>query len=210
MPPRSCSSWRIVCLKAFPSTPTRLSRGTRTSVKKTSQKWRFVVMSLIGRTSMPGRAHRHDDLADPFVGRPLARGPADQVAVVGNGGEARPDLLPVDHPFVAVTARRRAQRCEIAAGFRFRHPDRPRCLAAEDARQVLVALVLATEGDQRRPHLPIGEPHRGDRGPGRDQLLADDQAVDRRAARPAVLGRPGEPDPSAGGELAGDAPWSSR
>ena len=54
MPPRSCSSWRIVCLKALPSTPTRLSTGTRTSVKKTSQKWRFVVMSVIGRTSMPG------------------------------------------------------------------------------------------------------------------------------------------------------------
>jgi hypothetical protein len=28
--------------------------GTFTSVKKTSQKCRFVVMSLMGRTSMPG------------------------------------------------------------------------------------------------------------------------------------------------------------
>ncbi len=54
MPPRSCSSWRIVCLKALPSTPTRLATGTRTSVKNTSQKCRLVVMSVIGRTSMPG------------------------------------------------------------------------------------------------------------------------------------------------------------
>jgi hypothetical protein len=34
--------------------PTRLLAGTRTSVKNTSQKCRLVVMSLIGRTSMPG------------------------------------------------------------------------------------------------------------------------------------------------------------
>ena len=54
MPPRSCSSWRIVCLKALPSTPTRLPTGTRTSVNQTSQKWRPVVMSVIGRTSIPG------------------------------------------------------------------------------------------------------------------------------------------------------------
>ncbi|MEI2706270.1 MAG: hypothetical protein V9E89_13685 [Ilumatobacteraceae bacterium] len=54
IPPRSCSSWAMVCLKALPSTPTRFSLGTRTSVKNTSQKWRLVVMSLIGRTSMPG------------------------------------------------------------------------------------------------------------------------------------------------------------
>ena len=72
MPPRSCSSWRIVCLNALPSTPTRLAPGTRTSVKNTSQKWRFVVMSVIGRTSMPGVVHRHDDLADAGVRRPLA------------------------------------------------------------------------------------------------------------------------------------------
>jgi len=54
MPPRSCSSWAIVCLNAAPSTPTRFATGTRTSVKNTSQKWRLVVMSVIGRTSMPG------------------------------------------------------------------------------------------------------------------------------------------------------------
>ncbi len=44
----------MVCLNAPPSTPTRLLTGTRTSVYQTSQKWRLVVMSVIGRTSMPG------------------------------------------------------------------------------------------------------------------------------------------------------------
>ena len=54
MPPRSCSSCAIVCLNALPSTPTRLATGTRTSLNHTSQKWRLVVMSVIGRTSIPG------------------------------------------------------------------------------------------------------------------------------------------------------------
>ncbi len=54
MPPRSCSSCVIVCLNALPSTPTRLVTGTRTSVKNTSEKCWLVVMSLIGRVSMPG------------------------------------------------------------------------------------------------------------------------------------------------------------
>ena len=70
--------------------------------------------------------------------------------------------------------------------------------------QELGLLVGAAERDQGRPHLAVGEPHRRDRGPGGDQLLADDQPVDRRPAAAAVLGRPGEPDPAEGGELLGE------
>ena len=44
----------MVWRNAPPSAPTRFVTGTRTSVKNTSQKCRFVVMSVIGRTSMPG------------------------------------------------------------------------------------------------------------------------------------------------------------
>ena len=204
MPPRSCSSWRIVCLKALPSTPTRLL-ARHPDVGEEHLAEVTVRRHVLDRADLDSRrVHRHDDLADALVGRPVSRGPADQVAVVGDGGEARPDLLAVDHPLVAVAAGRRAQRGEVTAGFRFGHPDRPRCLAAQDAGQELVALVLAAEGDQRRTHLTIGEPHRRDRCPGDDQLLADDQPVDRRAATTAVFGRPGEADPPALGELAGD------
>ena len=132
MPPRSCSSWRIVCLNAPPSVPTRLAAGTRTSVKNTSQKCRLVVMSLIGRTSMPGRVHRHDDLADARVRRAVRRRAADQVAVVGDGAEAGPDLLAVDDPVVAVAAGRRLQAGEVAAGVGLAHADAPRRLAGQD------------------------------------------------------------------------------
>ena len=56
MPPRSCSSWRIVCFHEPFSVPTRFSTGTRTSSYQTSQKWRLVVMSSIGRIVMPGES----------------------------------------------------------------------------------------------------------------------------------------------------------
>ena len=46
----------MVCLKAPPSMPTRLSTGTRTSVKKISQKCELPTMSRTGRTSMPSRS----------------------------------------------------------------------------------------------------------------------------------------------------------
>ena len=59
-------------------------------------------MSVIGRTSMPGVSIGTMISLMPGVGRPVRRRAADQVAVVGDGAEARPDLLPVDHEVVAV------------------------------------------------------------------------------------------------------------
>ena len=46
----------MVCLNAPPSVPTRLEAGTRTSVRKISQKCELPTMSRTGRTSMPGRS----------------------------------------------------------------------------------------------------------------------------------------------------------
>ena len=151
-----------------------------------------------------GAVHRHDDLGDPRVRRAVVAGAADQVAVVGHGAEAGPDLLAVDHPVVAIADRLGLQRGEVAAGVRFAHADAPRGLAGQDLRQELGLLVGAAVGDQRRTHLAVGEPHAGDRGAGLDQLLADDQPLDRRAAAATELGRPGHPDPAVGGQLAGE------
>ena len=150
------------------------------------------------------RGHRHDDLADAGVRRPLRRRAADAVAVVGDGRERRPDLLAVDDPVVAVAAGRRLQRRQVAAGLGLRHPDAPRRVAGEDPGQELGLLVVAAVGDQRRAHLAVGEPHRGDRRTGRDQLLGDDQAIDGRASAAAELGGPGQPDPAEGGHLLGE------
>ena len=54
MPPRSCSICRITWRKLPFSSPTRLSAGTRTSSKNTSQKWSLPVMSMIGTIEIPG------------------------------------------------------------------------------------------------------------------------------------------------------------
>ncbi len=155
------------------------------------------------------RVHRHDDLADPTVRRAVTARSADEVAVVGLRAEARPDLLPVDHELVALAAGARDERREVGAGVRFGHPDAPGGLAREDAGQELGLLVGRAVLDQRRPHLTIGEPDRGDRCPGRDQLLADDQPVDGRLAAAARLHRPRHPDPAVrrhlDGELLGEA-----
>ncbi len=201
MPPRSCSSCAIVCLNALPSTPTRLATGTRTSVKHTSQKCRFVVMSVIGRTSMPGRVHRHDDLADALVRRAVGVGAADEVAVVGELAEARPDLLAVDHEVVAVAHRAGGERRQVGAGVGLGHADAPRRLARQDAREELGLLIRRAVVDQGRAHLAVGEPHRRDRGTGGDQLLADDQPVDGRLAAATELDRPGHADPAVRGHL---------
>ena len=204
MPPRSCSSWRIVCLNAPPSVPTRFGDG-HAHVGEEHLAEVAVGGHVLDRADLDaGCVHRHDDLADPGVRRAFRRRAADAVAVVGDGGEARPDLLPVDHPLVALPHGAGAQRRQVGAGLGLAHPDAPRRLAREDLRQELGLLVGAAVGDQRRAHLPVGEPRRGDRGAGLDHLLADDQAVDRRLAAATELGRPGQPDPAVLGEHLGE------
>ena len=107
----------MVCLNAAPSTPTRFSTGTRTSVKNTSQKCRLVVMSLIGRTSMPGVSIGTMISLMPACGGPSVLVRQMQVAVVGDLAEAGPDLLAVDHPVVAVAHRRGLQAARSLPAF---------------------------------------------------------------------------------------------
>ena len=78
-------------------------------------------MSVIGRTSMPGVSIGTTISEMPACGGPSVDGPADQVAVVGDRAEARPDLLAVDDELVAVA---HGLRCvsdgEVGAGVRAR------------------------------------------------------------------------------------------
>ncbi len=151
-----------------------------------------------------GRVHRDDDLADAGVRWALGRGPADQVAVVGHLAEAGPDLLAVDDEVVAVALGPGLQRGEVGAGLGLAHPDAPRGLAGQDAGEQLADLLGRAVGHQRRAHLPVGEPRRGEGRTGRDHLLGHDQPLDRRPAAPAELDRPGHADPAVRGELAGE------
>jgi hypothetical protein len=69
----------------------------------------------------------------PLWGGPVGVGAADQVAVVGQLAEARPDLLAVDHEVVAVAHGAGGERGEVGPGVRFGHADAPRGLARQDS-----------------------------------------------------------------------------
>ena len=67
-----------------------------------------------------------------------------------------------------------------------------------------VIQIVGAEGDERGAHLSVGEPHAADRGTGGDELLADDESVDRRTATSAELPRPRHADEALCGEFAGE------
>ncbi len=58
----------------------------------------------------PGEIHRHDQLAYSSVWRPAVASAHDQVAKVGDRGEARPDFLTVDDEVAAVPDARNLMR----------------------------------------------------------------------------------------------------
>ena len=59
---------------------------------------------------MPGSVHRADEVRDPLVLRRVGVGPGEQDPEAGDVGVARPDLLAVDDPLVAVAHGAGAQR----------------------------------------------------------------------------------------------------
>ena len=151
-----------------------------------------------------GRVHRDDDLADPGVRRPFGRRATDQVAVVGDLAEARPDLLPVDHPLVAVPPGRARER---RPGRSRRSARTCRCTRSSHRRGSRAGTRPAAPACRRRSASgPSADRRTTSPRSGRPAEIissADDQPVDRRPAAAAELGRPGHPDPS-------DAPPSSR
>ena len=154
-----------------------------------------------------GRVERNDELADACVRRSVSRRAADQVAVVRGLAEARPDLLPVDDVRVAVTDGPGAKGREIRSGIGLAHPDAPPGLAADDPGEELLLLFFGAVGQDRRAHLPIGEPRARDRCTLRDQCLGDDEPLEHGASTTAPLDRPCHPEPppspSSPRELAG-------
>ena len=78
--------------------------------------------------------HGHDDLGNALVGRAIGGRATDEVAVVGNVTEARPDLLAVDDPLVTVAFGRCLERREVGAGVRFAHADAPGRFAEQHLR----------------------------------------------------------------------------
>ncbi len=148
-----------------------------------------------------GRVHVDDELGQSGVLRRVRVGPSDQVAPVREGGAARPHLLTVDDPVVAVAYRPRPQRRDVAAGVGLAHADAPHRRAGDDVGEPARSLLGRAELQQRRPHLPVGEPARRDRRAVGDERLVHDEPFERGPAVAALFDRPRHPDPAAGAEL---------
>src|SRR5437588_740743 len=139
-----------------------------------------------------GRMHVDDQVRQPLVARRLRVAERDEDAEVGDVGERRPDLLPVDDVHVPAALGARACRGEVGAGARLREALAPDLLGGEDLRKMRLLLRVRAVGHDRRPGHP--EPDHADVG-GRlraRHLLVEDrlEAVGRAGA--AVIRRPGQ------------------
>ena len=123
-------------------------------------------------------------------------GAGDQHAPLRVLGEGRPDLLPADHPFVAVLDRARLQRGEVGAGLGLGEALAPDLLAGQDRLQVALLLLLGAVGDHDRAAHRQAEHVGGARRLLAGRLADEDRLLDHRRAAAAVLLRPGDPGPA--------------
>ena len=126
-------------------------------------------------------------------------GAGEREDVVGEVPGRRPDLLAVEDPLVAVELRLEGEAAEVGAGVGLRVALAPRVLAGQDARQVVLLLLLGAPHQQRvAEHLDaeavVGAAHRH---AGLGELLGEDDLLERGQPGTAVLHRP------AGREVAG-------
>ena len=154
----------------------------------------------------PLRPQRHDQLRQPLVPFRRRIGPGQEVDVVGMLRQARPDLVAGDPPPRPGAGGPGADTGEVAAGLRLRHADAVRRLPGQDLGQVALLLRLRAVVQDRRTHLPVGEPVGGQRSPRRQQQLRHAEPVDVGPPPAAAARRPGEPDPAAGGHLLREVP----
>ncbi len=95
--------------------------------------------------------HVDVEVRQAAVLRNVRIGPGQEQAPTRDVGHARPHLLPVDHPFVAVTHRRRRERRNVGPGAGFAEHLAPDLLAREVGPQEPALLLLGTERDEGGP-----------------------------------------------------------
>ena len=149
--PRSCDNRVIATAQPPPTSPTTLCAAVRAPSKNTSQNSRSWFNISIGRTSIPGWSIGHKMNEIPRCPRASGSVRASRKIHGRVLGQGRPDLLPVDHPLVAVERGPRAQRCEVGTGVRFGVALAPAFVAAEDRTEVITALRVGAPAQQRVP-----------------------------------------------------------
>jgi hypothetical protein len=132
----------------------------------------------------------------------LGIGATREPDVVGVGGEAREDLLPVDHPLVAVEHGARLEGGQVGARVGLGVADREVDLAAQDLREEEPLLLVRPELHDRRRDGVDGEHRDGRARPHR--LVEEDELLDGRHAAAAVLLRPADAEPAVASHLQDD------
>ncbi len=148
--------------------------------------------------------HVDDELGETCVLRRIGIGSRDQVAPIRERSAAGPHLLAVDDPVVAVPDRPRAQRSDVTAGVGLAHADAPHRRARHDVGQPALPLFGRAELEERRPHLAVCKPGRGDGCAVGDERLVDDEPFEGRASVAAFLDGPRHPYPAARAEFLGE------
>ena len=150
-----------------------------------------------------GLTHRHQHVGDAGVLLHVLIGPRQQEAVVGVVALGGPHLLAVDDPFVAVEHGGGLQRREVGARVRLGEALAPAGGAAEDAGQELLLLLLGPPLQDGRTDERVTEEVAAHRRLRVRELLGQHDALHRREALAAVLGRPGRADPATFEQLLG-------
>ena len=133
------------------------------------------------------------------AGRP-GLGPAHHEAPVGLVGQRRPDLLAGDHPLVPVEYRLGLHVGQVAPGVGLRVALAPQLGAGHDGREEPGLLRGGPVLDEGGAEQALPEDADPARGLGPHVLLVEDDLVGDGGPPAAVLGRPAETGPAAGGQ----------
>ncbi len=191
-PMRSCGSRSISEMNPLPTSPSRASPGSRTSVKNSSavSDSGWPTLSRMRPRSKPGRRGVDQEQAD--AARPgVGTGAGGDHHHVGRAAVGDERLRAVEDPVVAVGRRAGLEVREVRTARRLGHADRGEHLAGAHARQPgLLLLVGAEIDDVGRDDVGVDA---GARGVGRAelrQLLAEHgvEAVVGRAGATELLG----------------------
>ena len=138
--------------------------------------------------------HVHDHDRQPGVLRRFGVGAHGEPTVVRIAGQARPELLPVDHPLVAVALGASRQRGEISACLGFAVADAEVEVALQYLGQEEVLLGVGAMGHDLGPD-GVDRQHRHRRS-GAHRLVEEDELLDVRAPLAAVLLGPADAEPA--------------
>ena len=124
-----------------------------------------------------GLAHREHEVRDASVFREVGICSGDENSVVGPLAERRPDLLPRDHPFVAVAFGAGLQPGEVGPGAGLGEQLAPAVFAVEDARHESLDQLVGSVCEQGR-----GCQHHAEPGGRPERSTGDHRA--RQVVRP--------------------------